>query len=119
MCTQYLHHIHPPVPLSPHPPCLPLVSTSPDRTCSALLFSNFVKIKIVIQGVSLWHFNVCMYYTLNWYISSIFLFSTLFLSYVDFSRFLKIPYSFLNGEYTDLFIVSIPLLSQNVVIGIV
>jgi hypothetical protein len=44
MCTQNLHPIHPPIPF-PHllPP--PLVPTSPDRTCSALLFSNFVKEK--------------------------------------------------------------------------
>jgi hypothetical protein len=34
--------------------------------------------KIVIQGVSLWHFHIYMYYSSNWFISSIFLLSTLF-----------------------------------------
>jgi hypothetical protein len=33
--------------------------------------------KIATQGVSLWHFHVNMYYNLNWFISSIFLLSTL------------------------------------------
>jgi hypothetical protein len=47
MCTQYLHHIHPPIPIShflpsptginPHPP--------PGRTCSDFLFFDFVKEK--------------------------------------------------------------------------
>jgi hypothetical protein len=44
MCTQYLHHIHSPTPI-PHLLPLPLVPTSPDRTCDALLFSNFIKEK--------------------------------------------------------------------------
>jgi hypothetical protein len=41
MCTQYLPHIHPP---SHYPHFLPLspAPTPPERTCSALLFSNFV-----------------------------------------------------------------------------
>jgi hypothetical protein len=29
--------------------------------------------KITIQGVSLWHFYVYMYYNLNWFVPSIFL----------------------------------------------
>jgi hypothetical protein len=32
--------------------------------------------KIAIQGVSLWHFHVYMYYNLNWFIPSIFRLST-------------------------------------------
>jgi hypothetical protein len=40
MYTQYLHHTHPPTPYShhQHPPLI-------DKTCSALLFSDFVKEK--------------------------------------------------------------------------
>jgi hypothetical protein len=34
--------------------------------------------KITIQGISLWHFHVYMYYILNWFVLSIFLLSTLF-----------------------------------------
>jgi hypothetical protein len=33
--------------------------------------------KIATQGVSLWHFHVYMYYSTIWFISSIFLLSTL------------------------------------------
>jgi hypothetical protein len=33
--------------------------------------------KIAIQGISLWHFHVYMYYNLNWFIPSIFLLSIL------------------------------------------
>jgi hypothetical protein len=35
--------------------------------------------KIATQGVSLWQVHVYMYYNLNWFISSIFLLSTLLL----------------------------------------
>jgi hypothetical protein len=47
------------------------------------LFSVFEKkalfclFKIALQGVSLWYFHENMYYSLNWFISSIFLLSTL------------------------------------------
>jgi hypothetical protein len=43
MCTQYLHHIHPPTPFH----LLPPIGTNPTlgRTCSALLFSDFLKEK--------------------------------------------------------------------------
>jgi hypothetical protein len=83
MCTQYLHHIHPPTPL-PHILSPPTGTNHWDRTCSALLFSNFIKekkwhlclLKIDIQGVSLWHFPVYMYYNPNLFISN-FLLSTL------------------------------------------
>jgi hypothetical protein len=61
--------------LYPHPShcCQP-----PDRICSTFLFSvlkekNICFLKIVIKGVSWWHFHVCMYYNLNWFITSIFL----------------------------------------------
>jgi hypothetical protein len=61
-----------------HPVCPP-----PYRTYSAFLFSNFVKEKewrlfmTVTQGFSLWYFHEYMFYNLNWFISSIFLLSTL------------------------------------------
>jgi hypothetical protein len=38
---------------------------------------NFCLFKIATLGVSLWHFHICMYYSPNWFISSIFLLSTL------------------------------------------
>jgi hypothetical protein len=87
MCTQYLHHIHP---LWPYPHLLPLPlvpspnPTLADKTCSVLLFSDFVKekkmkflFKKATQGVFLWHLHVYMYYNPNWFVSSIFLLSTL------------------------------------------
>jgi uncharacterized membrane protein len=85
MCTQYLQYIHPPTPFY-H--LLPPTSTNlfpPNRTCSSLLFSDFVnkkkmtflQFKIATQEVSLWHFHVRMYYSLNWFISSILLLSAL------------------------------------------
>jgi hypothetical protein len=52
---------------------------STDRTCFALLFtvfekkSHFCLFNIAIQGVSLWHFHVYMYYNPNWFIPSVFL----------------------------------------------
>jgi hypothetical protein len=80
MCTQYLYYIHP---RTPFPHILPL--PQPPRQDLTLLFSDFVKtkrfyfflFKIAIQGVSLWHFYIYMYCNLNWFISSIFLLSTL------------------------------------------
>jgi hypothetical protein len=82
VCTQCLHNIHPP---TPFPHLLSTVLTLPGRTCSTLLFSGFVKekekvtfvLKIATQGVSLRHFHEYMYYSLNWFIFSIFLLSTL------------------------------------------
>jgi hypothetical protein len=80
MCTWNLHHIHPPTPFPHHfPP--PMGTQSPDRTCSALLFSNFVKeekwhfclFKMATLGVSVWYFRVYMYYSPIWLIYSIFL----------------------------------------------
>jgi hypothetical protein len=44
MCTQYLHYIHPHT-LSPYFLPTPTGTNPSDRTCSALLFSNFVKEK--------------------------------------------------------------------------
>jgi hypothetical protein len=44
MCAQYLYHIYPPTAF-PHLFPLPLVPSYPDKTCSALLFFNFVKEK--------------------------------------------------------------------------
>jgi hypothetical protein len=67
----YTHFLHP-----PHNGTNP-----PDRTCSFLQFCkrkkwHFCLFKIPIQGVSLWHFHVHMYYNLIWFIS-VFLPSTL------------------------------------------
>jgi hypothetical protein len=50
-----------------------------ERTYYTFLFSIFEKryfclLKIAIQGVSLWHFHVCMYYNPYWFIISVFLF---------------------------------------------
>jgi hypothetical protein len=85
MCTQYQHYIHPPTPTphilptltSTYPPrqdlfCLPVL-----RFCKRKKKWHFCLSKISVQGVSLWHFYVRMYYNLNWFISSIFLLSTL------------------------------------------
>jgi hypothetical protein len=53
MCTQYLHHTHPPHPFPTSFPCqwyqLPL--PLPDRDCSTLLFCNFVKEKLTFLFV--------------------------------------------------------------------
>jgi hypothetical protein len=110
MCTQYLNHIHLLIPL-PHLLPLPLVSTpplTPDRACSFLLFSDFAKerkkkwhfclFKIATQGVSLWYFHVYMYYNLIWFISSIFLLSTLVLFLLVVLTCLKFLHSFLYRE---------------------
>jgi hypothetical protein len=73
MCTHYLHQIHPPIPF-PHLFPIPIgTNPTPGKTCSILLFSDFVKgkkwhlclFKIATQGVSLWHFHVHMYYNSN------------------------------------------------------
>jgi hypothetical protein len=81
MCTEYFYRIHP----STSFPCIlppPTDTHWPDRTCFAYLFSVFIKkwyfclFKISSQGVSLWHFHVCMYYNPNYFIPSIFLLST-------------------------------------------
>jgi hypothetical protein len=40
---------------------------------------HFCPFKIATQGVSLWHFHLFVYYSLIWFISSIFLLSTLIL----------------------------------------
>jgi hypothetical protein len=79
-----LHYAHPPT-LFPHLFHTPTSTKRLGRTCSVLLFYDFVEeekrhfclFKIAMQGVSLWHFHVCMYYNLNWFISSIFLLSPL------------------------------------------
>jgi hypothetical protein len=96
MRTRFLHHIHPPTPLPHHLPSFHWCQPSPlGRTCSILLFSDFVEekrekikrktwhfslfeIKVATQGDSLWYFHVYMYYNPNWFVSSNFLHSTLF-----------------------------------------
>jgi hypothetical protein len=60
---------------------LPLVPT-PRQDCFTFLFYIFIKkhfclFKIAVQGASLWHFHVYVYYNLNWFMPSIFLLSTL------------------------------------------
>jgi hypothetical protein len=79
MCTQYLHRIHPPTPFPYIHPHFPLVPTHTDRTCSALMFSKKKKMTLLfmtaIQGVSLWHFHVYMYYNPIWFISIFLLFT--------------------------------------------
>jgi hypothetical protein len=86
MCIQYLLHIHPPTPFPHLPTPTGTTPSSPSgRNWSNLLFYNFVKerkwhfclFKIATQGVSLGHFHVYMYYSPIWFISSIFLLSTL------------------------------------------
>jgi hypothetical protein len=47
MYAQYLHHVHPPTPFSYILPP-PTATTPPNRTWSALLFSDFIKEKNVI-----------------------------------------------------------------------
>jgi hypothetical protein len=74
MCT-YFHHIHP---TTPFPYILLLVPTPRQELfCLPVLCFckkwHFCLFKIAIQGVSLWHFHVCMYYNLNWLSPSIFL----------------------------------------------
>jgi hypothetical protein len=67
----------------PFPNLLPLIPNPADWTCSGLLFSDFVKkkmtflFKIATQGASLRHFYVYMHCNPSWFISSIFLLSTL------------------------------------------
>jgi hypothetical protein len=71
MCTQYLYRTHP---CSPFPHLLPsLTGTNPPRQDlyhpPSLHFVkeknwHFCLFKIATQGVSLWHFHVCMYYSL-------------------------------------------------------
>jgi hypothetical protein len=83
MCTHYMQCIHPPTPV-PHNLLTPTSANPPftsGRTCSAILFYNFVEvwdkdrefpcveIKIVIQGISLCCFHAYMCYNPNWFIS--------------------------------------------------
>jgi hypothetical protein len=101
MCTQYLYYIHP-FTTFPHVLPPPTRTHPPDRTCSALLVSDFVKekkwhfcfFKIAIQGVSLWYFHIYIYLSPSLFLLLyIFLLSTLVP--------LKIPYSFLYRKYID------------------
>jgi hypothetical protein len=79
ICTIFtLPHSFPtsyPLPLVPTPsprqnllcPCVLRFCKKTNKNKTFCLF------KIAIQGVSLWHFHVYMYYNPNWFISSIFL----------------------------------------------
>jgi hypothetical protein len=86
MCTQHLYHIHPP---TPFPYLLPLPTVTNPCPRQDLFYPpvlwfckrkkkkrHFCLFKIA-QGVSLWHVHVCMHYNPNWFISSVFLLSTL------------------------------------------
>jgi hypothetical protein len=84
MCTQYLHHIHRPRALFYLLP--PPTGTNPPRQnlfCPPVLWFckrkkwHLCLFKIATQGVFLWHIHVYMYYNPNWFMSSIFLFSTI------------------------------------------
>jgi hypothetical protein len=82
MCTQYLHYIHPPMPL-PNLLSLPTGTNPPnprqDLLCPPVL--QFCLIKIATQEASLWHFHVYKYYNTSWFISIFF-----FLPYIfDFN----------------------------------
>jgi hypothetical protein len=65
MCTQYLHHIHHPMPF-PHLLSLPLAPVTPRQTLFCNPYLQFFKrekwlfclFKIATKGVSLWHFHV-------------------------------------------------------------
>jgi hypothetical protein len=80
MYTHFLHCIHPPTPFTRHLSTPPGASPPPTlgRTCSALLFTNFVEeerekikwkiwhfslfeIKVATQEVSVWYFHLYMY----------------------------------------------------------
>jgi hypothetical protein len=98
MCTQYLHRIHPLVPF-PHllpPPIDTNHLPSPQahffhpsipRFCKRKKEWHFSLFKIATQWVSLWHFHIYMYYSPSLVISSIFLLSTLVLTYGGFNSF--------------------------------
>jgi hypothetical protein len=75
---QYFHHIPSP---SPFPnnlpfPLVPTHQTGPALpSCSLCLKKrHFCLLKLSIQGISLLHFCVYVYYNTNWFIPSIFLF---------------------------------------------
>jgi hypothetical protein len=99
--STYFHHIHLP---SPFPYIPPPIGTNPQTGLVLPACSLFLKKRhfhlFNIQGVSLWHFHVYMYYNLNWLIPSIFLLSTLVPSYGDFTD-LKVLYSFLYRQYIN------------------
>jgi hypothetical protein len=94
MCTQYLDHIHPPS-SSGHTHTIGPTGTNPRQDLFYPLVFQFCKrkktwhfclLKIAIQGVSLWHFHVYMYYNLN---GSFPLFSSFYISPLsgEFNRF--------------------------------
>jgi hypothetical protein len=62
---------------------------------------HFCLYMIAIQGVSLWHFHIYMYYSPNWFITSIFLPFTLVPFYMVISTRLKFLYSFLFQKYIN------------------
>jgi hypothetical protein len=112
MYTHFLHSIHPSIPFPCHLPPPTGTKHPAGRTCSTLLFSDFVEerikwhfclfvIKVAIQGISLWYFHVYVYYNPNWFISSIFFSFYLSSFLMVVSASLKILYSFLYREYIN------------------
>jgi hypothetical protein len=101
--TQFFHHTHP---CSAFPYVLPPLTGTNLQTGPILLYSplllkrDIVLFKITIHGGSLWHFNEYVYYSMNWFIPSIFL----LLHYspsMMISTSLKILYSFLCRKYIN------------------
>jgi hypothetical protein len=72
---------------------------------------RFCLFKIAIQGVSLWHFYVYMYYKSNWFISLFFL-STFSPFLIVISTGFKILHSFLYRKYIHIHLVNFFLLSS-------
>jgi hypothetical protein len=110
MRTQYLHHIHPLISF-PHLLLPPTGINLQGRTYSTILFSNFSKkrkkkwqfclSKIATEEISLWHFHAYMYYSLIWFISSIFLLFYFSPFLMGVSTSLNILYLFLYREYIN------------------
>jgi hypothetical protein len=85
---------------------LPLIPTPQSLFCPPVFCfcskkRHFCLFKIAIHGVSSWHFNVYMYYNLNWF-SSLQFFSFLPCPLMVISTGLKILCSFLYKKFINL-----------------
>jgi hypothetical protein len=120
MCTQCLCCIHPP---SPYPQLFstPASTNTAPRTCSVLLFYNFVQEKKrkkmtllfvynTYTGCSLWHFHIYMYYSWKWFIS-IFLLSSLVPFLWWFQQILKFYIHSCIGNTSTIFTLLISSLN--------
>jgi hypothetical protein len=56
------------------------------RFCKKRKRRHFYLFKVALEGISLWHFHVYMYFNPNWFMLSIFLFLPKSPSYGDFNR---------------------------------